>query len=1096
VNDLILKCEGSAAESVLLTATVRDIQQSLPGMFRIDVRTPFLEIWENNPHLTSLDDRNSDVVRIQCRNRLVHKSNESPMHGIQAYSSYLNEKLGIQIKVTAFKPDIHLAASEQDARSIAVLISDPGKPWWLVNAGTTPEHTVKQWKHYQAVVDHYRDKIQFVQIGRAEDRHPPLENVIDLRGKTSLRTLICLVYHANGVLTSPGLLSHLAGGLGSAGDKSRPCVVVAGGRQPAHWTAYPGQLYLSSVGMLPCCDRGGCWRSRVISLGDGKPEDDPHQLCLKVVEESPACLDLIGAQEVISKIDAFTAAREKFPRAVTGSSPQSLASVPGNGADVHEDPLTVENAPAAVEEFIRKIRPYPGGYTGRGIVVCAGGVRLLANAWVCIKMLRHLGCQLPVQLWHLGPEELDDQAKFLFEALGVETRDAFKLRSERPARRLGGWELKPYAILNSSFKEVLLIDADNVPVENPEFLFATAPYRNTGAIFWPDFGHLKPDAPIWRLCGVPYREEPEWESGQIVVDKEKCWEALQLAMWYNENSDFYYRYILGDKETFHLAFAKLKVPFSMPAHPVRALKGTLCQHDFDGRRIFQHRLSMKWRLFDENEAVPGFAYEKECLQFLAELREKWGPPHQLIARLVPDVKSARARRKIAELIENQYDYIRVGHDWRRMTFSVLGNIETGAAGCEKYWDLKDEDGRLVLEIRGDDHVTCRMVEDENGRWQGRWLYFEKMPVTLQQVASPAGLSEFPRRWRHTRATRRKTIVFRATLNGYTGYGLLATQIVQDLIRLGYDVHIRAHNLNETYGMIPPDVRKHIVCQEVNDEWELVLAPPRGFAPRPDRRSVVFTMWESTRIEPEAVQLLNEAYQIIVPSHWNASCFSACGVHRPIQVVPLGVKADIFKYVPMDLAGPCVFGAGGRLESGGMRKGLDQVIAAFQQAFPNEPNVRLHIKTFPDGNVSPLSDQRIQVTSQYLTEEELAAWFTGLTCFVSCSHGEGWGLMPHQALAVGRPVLSAIYGGVAEYLNEEMGYPLDFQLAPARGFYAGLGLWAECDPASLVSRMRRVFENRQEAADKGRYGSQSVSKLTWERSSELLVKTMRNIGMIT
>ena len=40
---------------------------------------------------------------------------------------------------------------------------------------------------------------------------------------------------------------------------------------------------------------------------------------------------------------------------------------------------------------------------------------------------------------------------------------------------------------------------------------------------------------------MPYRDEPEFESGQIVLDKKRCFSALSLAMWFNEYSDFWYQ---------------------------------------------------------------------------------------------------------------------------------------------------------------------------------------------------------------------------------------------------------------------------------------------------------------------------------------------------------------------------------------------------------------------------------------------------------------------------------------------------------------------------------------------------------------------------
>ena len=128
-----------------------------------------------------------------------------------------------------------------------------------------------------------------------------------------------------------------------------------------------------------------------------------------------------------------------------------------------------------------------------------------------------------------------------------------------------GWELKSYAILHSPYREVLLLDADNVPVVNPEFLFTSSEYRATGALFWPDFlrGRDKKNMAIWRSFGLHMPNELEFETGQILVDKSRCWRALCLALWMNENSDFFYQYLHGDKETFHLAFRKLKEPYAL-----------------------------------------------------------------------------------------------------------------------------------------------------------------------------------------------------------------------------------------------------------------------------------------------------------------------------------------------------------------------------------------------------------------------------------------------------------------------------------------------------------------------------------------------------
>jgi hypothetical protein len=337
-------------------------------------------------------------------------------------------------------------------------------------------------------------------------------------------------------------------------------------------------------------------------------------------------MDMISSEDVIRRIELyFTGGKVKYlsPSQRFKANRGVLASSNNRFDDL---PLNIHNAGMRCDRFIETIPLYEETYDGRGIVICAGGLKYFSNAWVCINMLRQLGCTLPIQLWHLGSGEMTLHMKSLVRPLNVECMDALELQKTFPVRRLGGWEVKPYAIIHSPFREVLLLDADNVPVANPEYLFQTPEFQETGAIFWPDYDHQSDKtAAIWKSVGVSKPKEPEFESGQILVDKKRCWDALQLSLWFNANSDFYYQYIHGDKETFHLAFRKVKKRYSLIKKPIHTLSGTMCQHDFNGARIFQHRNLLKWTLEAENRRVNGFWFEEECLKYLAALKASGFP---------------------------------------------------------------------------------------------------------------------------------------------------------------------------------------------------------------------------------------------------------------------------------------------------------------------------------------------------------------------------------------------------------------------------------------------------------------------------------------
>jgi ADP-heptose:LPS heptosyltransferase len=220
---------------------------------------------------------------------------------------HLNEELGSQIHPTAFKGDIHVSAREKSWFSQVREIFGRDVSFWIVVAGGKKDYTIKWWdtQRYQEVVDHFRGRILFVQVGETRHVHPPLHGVIDLRGKTDLRQPVRLVYHAQGVLCPVTLLMHLAAAVEVKGGrpKNRPCVVVAGGREPPHWEAYPQHQFIHTVGALPCCEHGGCWKSRAVPLGDGDAKD--QNLCVDVVGHLPRCMDMITAAEVIRRIELY-----------------------------------------------------------------------------------------------------------------------------------------------------------------------------------------------------------------------------------------------------------------------------------------------------------------------------------------------------------------------------------------------------------------------------------------------------------------------------------------------------------------------------------------------------------------------------------------------------------------------------------------------------------------------------------------------------------------------------------------------------------------------------------------------------------------------
>ncbi|BFZ61966.1 hypothetical protein YB2330_003045 [Saitoella coloradoensis] len=215
---------------------------------------------------------------------------------------------------------------------------------------------------------------------------------------------------------------------------------------------------------------------------------------------------------------------------------------------------------------------------GRGIVLTAGDNQapfLLTG----IKVLRELGCKLPVEVMYLGDDDLgEDWREKLEELEGVVTRDMARMVSDR-GWKLAGWAGKPFAILLSSFRECIFIDADSLFFKDPTILFEDKEYKEKGALFFKDrliFPESKKrflQEILPKPLSAQVKSSRFWtgasghmqESGVLVIDKFKHFVALLMVTRLNgpdrdgsgEGDDKIvgvYDLVYGDKETFWLGW--------------------------------------------------------------------------------------------------------------------------------------------------------------------------------------------------------------------------------------------------------------------------------------------------------------------------------------------------------------------------------------------------------------------------------------------------------------------------------------------------------------------------------------------------------------
>ncbi|KAK1943194.1 hypothetical protein P3T76_005831 [Phytophthora citrophthora] len=251
--------------------------------------------------------------------------------------------------------------------------------------------------------------------------------------------------------------------------------------------------------------------------------------------------------------------------------------------------------------------------SGNGIVMVVYP-KLLSSVFASISVLRSYNCTLPIELWISQPEVVRspsmrqtlDMLQQRFSNVTVET-------IIDPT--IAGFSTKIHAVQHSKFENVLFLDADNVAVRDPTFLFESKEFREHGAIFWPDFWHpektifnIQRESLLWELVDLPFVDMFEQESGQILINRKRAAIAMEVLMFYAYHRPSHFERLVlahGDKDLFRLAWMKTRTPFYMMPFPPASAgteRGTykkqfcgmtMVQFDVEGNVLFLHRNAKK-----------------------------------------------------------------------------------------------------------------------------------------------------------------------------------------------------------------------------------------------------------------------------------------------------------------------------------------------------------------------------------------------------------------------------------------------------------------------------------------------------------------------
>lgn len=250
----VLSFGGGLGDDLLCTAVAREMKKRSPQKVGIISRYP--ELFENNKDFDSIWAYRTDILsmaRLGLLNLTVpwytqrdpadaHQDKDivPTRHIIALMCSYA----GLAGEI-CLRPYWHFRPGELESGKFAavqVAIQSTG----LSKDAAMP---LKEWypARFQQVVDRLSPSVTFVQIGRAADY--PLKNVVDLRGKTTVRETAAVLAHSQCFVGLVGFSMHLA--------RAVECrsVIVYGGREAPQQSGYGANINLFRP--EPCAP---CWR--------------------------------------------------------------------------------------------------------------------------------------------------------------------------------------------------------------------------------------------------------------------------------------------------------------------------------------------------------------------------------------------------------------------------------------------------------------------------------------------------------------------------------------------------------------------------------------------------------------------------------------------------------------------------------------------------------------------------------------------------------------------------------------------------------------------------------------------------------------------
>lgn len=329
---------------------------------------------------------------------------------------------------------------------------------------------------------------------------------------------------------------------------------------------------------------------------------------------------------------------------------------------------------------------------------------------------------------------------------------------------------------------------------------------------------------------------------------------------------------------------------------------------------------------------------------------------------------------------------------------------------------------------------------------------------------------------------------------HDGYGHSALEMVRALDAAGLDIRYRTQQggMDRTLPGEMRDIIRGIHTKGVHEAPVVIYYAIPTMFPETDAYQIGFTQFETSRMPEHYVEPINRMQEAWTTCTGVKQTLLDSGVEVPVYVVPLGVRADRFPRKKRVKSDPFFFVHSGMPEP---RKGHDLVLSAYRLAFGGrEDKVRL---VFKGMGIPDDLHRRMPVGVEFALGRYPAPRLVDLLhqchCMVYPSSGEGWGMIPLEAISTGLPTILTPYLGMEAFAH--LGIPLEYSMQKAE-YYEHMmpcGDWAKPSLEDIAAKMLDVYENYEEHAERAyENAGRAAVEFSWERSAEAMLGHLERI----